>query len=175
MGVSSGADSDVTLSGFARFRLHTGPQGDPFSVQAGVTLPLGDIVDTGQAQLDDEREIDLRLMYGRGFGTDWGDAFIDAQGGLRLRLEDSADEIRLDLTAGLRPAPRWLLLAQAFGTLGLRNEEPFGDDFDVLKLAPSVGYEIVEGATLVLGVEREVAGRNIDRGTRFKLSVWTTF
>jgi len=175
VGVSSGQESDLTMSGFARFRLRQGAQGDPFSAQIGVTLPLGDVVDTGQAQLDRERDIDLRLLYGRGFGTDWGDAFIDAQAGLRLRLEDSADEIRLDLTAGLRPAPGWLMMAQAFGTLGLRNADPFGDDFDVLKLAPSVGWQITERATLVLGVEREVAGRNIDLGTRFKLSVWTTF
>lgn len=175
VGVSSGQEGDLTITGFARFRLYQGPQGDPFSAQAGVTLPLGDVVDTGQAQLDRERDIDLRLLYGRGFGTDWGDAFIDAQAGLRLRLEDSADEIRLDLTAGLRPAGDWLLLAQAFGTLGLRNADPFGDDFDVLKLAPSVGYRITDGAMVVLGVEREVAGRNIDLGTRFKLAVWTTF
>lgn len=175
VGVSSGQEADLTVSAFARFRLHQGAQGDPFSAQIGATLPVGDVVDTGQQQLDRERDIDLRLLYGRGFGTDWGDAFIDTQAGLRLRLEDSADEIRLDLTAGLRPAPDWLLMAQAFGTLGLRDADPFGDDFDVLKLAPSVGYQLTGRAMVVFGVEREVTGRNIDLGTRVRLSVWTAF
>jgi hypothetical protein len=175
VGVASGQSARGSVTAHARGRLHVGPHGDPFSVQVGAILPLGDIVDTGQAQIDGERALDGRALYGRGFATDWGDAFVDLQGGLRLRLDDGADEIRIDLTAGVRPAPRWLVMLQSFNTIGLRNPDPGGQDFDVYKLAPAVGYELFDGVTVLLGGEREIAGRNIDRGWRVRAAVWTTF
>jgi hypothetical protein len=38
-----------------------------------------------------------------------------------------------------------------------------------------LGYEITPGVTLLLGAEREIAGRNIDRGLRLRAALWTTF
>jgi hypothetical protein len=169
------ASTDLTASAFARFRLWRGAAGDPFSVQLGVGAPVGDAFADAPAQTADEPALEARALYGRGFSTGWGDAFLNAEAALRFRLEDSADEVRLDLTAGLRPADRWLVMAQSFATLGLRNADEGGDDYDVLKLAPSVGYEIAPGFTLLFGVERDVAGRNIDEGTRLRLSIWTEF
>jgi hypothetical protein len=169
------ASTDLTASAFARFRLWRGAAGDPFSVQLGAGAPVGDAFADAPAQTADEPAVEARALYGRGFATGWGDAFVNAEAGVRLRLEESADELRLDLTAGLRPADRWLVMAQSFGTLGLRNAEADGDDFDVLKLAPSVGYEIAPGVTVLFGVERDVAGRNIDEGTRLRASIWTEF
>ena len=175
VGVASGQSARGALTLHARRRLWVGEQGDPFSVQLGAVLPVGDLVDTGQAQIDGERALDARALYGRGFATGRGDAFVDLQGGFRLRFDDGADEIRVDLTAGVRPAPRWLLMLQSFNTVGLRNPDPGGQDFDVYKLAPAVGYELFDGVTVVLGGEREIAGRNIDRGWRVRAAVWTTF
>lgn len=182
VGVSSGADSDVTLSGFARFRLHTGPQGDPFSAQVGYIAAADDALKglSGAEgprpdEVSREDEVDLRLLYGRGFSSALGPGWLGVEAGARLRLGESADEARLDLTAGVRPSDDWVVFAQAFGTLGLRNNEPFGADYDALKLAPSVGYVLSERATVVLGVEQDVAGRNIDDGTRVRLSLWLDF
>jgi hypothetical protein len=175
MGAASGQQARGTVAAFGRARLWVGDQGDPFSLQLGTILPLGDLVDTGEAQLDGERALDVRALYGRGFATAWGDAFVDLQGGWRRRFDDGADELRLDLTAGVRPAPRWLVMLQSFNTIGLRNARGDGPDFDVYKLAPAVGYELFEGVTVLLGAEREIAGRNIDRGLRVRAAVWTTF
>lgn len=180
-GPAEAIDGDVTLFAFARRRLWTGPDGDPFSVQvgaiAGTTAGIGEV----PAQTADEPGLDLRALYGRGFASALGDGWLNAETALRLRFEDSADEFRIDLTAGLRPAPRWLVMLQSFATIGLENAEkngdgfPIGDDYSVWKLAPSVGYEIAPGLTLVGGVEREVAGRDIERGLRGRLALWRSF
>jgi len=175
VGAVSDQSTDVTLAAFGRLRLHSGAAGDPFSLQAGVVVPLDTLSRTGAQQLDSEQEVDLRALYGRGFATGWGDAFYDLQGGVRIKLRDGADEVKLDLTAGLRPAPGWLLLIQSFSTIGMRNNGEGGSDFDVFRLAPSVGYELWTDVTLLLGIEQDVAGRSIDKGTRLKLAVWTTF
>ena len=167
-----GFEGDLTLSAFAQARLREGEAGDPLSAAIGVELPFGDPL---IAQSPDDPALDLRLLYGRGFGTRWGGAFVDLQGAVRLRFGEDADELRVDATAGLRPAARWLVMLQSFATLGLRNAEPGGDDYDVLKLAPSVGYELVEDVTVLIGLEREVAGRGVALGSRARLAVWTTF
>jgi hypothetical protein len=180
-GPASAIDGDVTLFAFARRRLWQGPDGDPFSAQVGViagtTAGIGEV----PAQTADEPGLDLRALYGRGVETALGAGWLNAEAALRLRFEDSADEIRIDLTAGLRPAPRWLAMLQSFATIGLENATtdgdgfPIGDDYSVWKLAPSVGYEIAPGLTLVGGVEREIAGRNIERGLRTRLALWRSF
>jgi hypothetical protein len=165
-------EGDITLFAFAQARLREGAAGDPLSAQIGLELPFGaDLI----PQSSGDPALDLRLLYGRGFATPLGDAFFDLQGAVRLRFGDDADELRVDLTAGIRPAARWLLLAQSFSTIGLRNARPGGDDYDVVKIAPSIGYEIVEGVTVLLGAEREVYGRDVETGTRGRLAVWTTF
>lgn len=156
---------------FLRTRLREGAAGDPLSVQIGLIGPLGGDAPGLAAE---ERAIDLRVLYGRGFSSPLGPGWLNVEAARRLLREDGADEWRLDLTAGLRPAPRVLTYVQAFGTLGQRNQRRFGSDYDALKLAPSVGVEIGT-ATLVLGTEHVVAGRNIDRGDRIRLSVWRRF
>ncbi|TVQ58185.1 MAG: hypothetical protein EA355_02500 [Rhodobacteraceae bacterium] len=170
-----GDGAQTTLSTLVRARLRTGAAGDPTSVQLAVFQPFGDASAREAIGAVGDTAVEARLLYGRGFGTRYGDMFVDLQAGPRFEFGDAADELRLDATVGLRPAPRWIVLGQAFGTLGLRNARGEGDDYDVLKLAPSVGYEIAEGLTLVFGVEREVLTRDIDRGLRARLSLWRAF
>lgn len=160
-----------SYAGFLRVRLHEGAAGDPLSVQVGHIGPLGDEAPDLAAE---ERAIDLRLLYGRGFSSRLGPGWLNAEGGLRLLREDGADEWRLDMTAGIRPTSRTLAMLQAFGTFGLRNQRPFGSDYDELKLAPSVGV-VLGDTTLVLGTEHVAWGRNVDRGLRVRLSLWRSF
>jgi hypothetical protein len=173
VGSSNNLDGEFKLSAFARQRIHVGELGDPVSLQFGIEAPFTD--DAMIPQESGDVGLDFRALYGRGFGTPFGNAFYDLQGAVRLRLGDDADEVRVDLTTGIRPAENWLLLLQSFSTIGLSNEEPGGDDFSVTSIAPSVGYELGDGITLVVGAEREIAGRNVDLGTRFKVGVWANF
>lgn len=160
-----------SYAAFVRARLREGAAGDPLSVQVGHIGPLGSDAPDLAAE---ERAIDLRLLYGRGFDSRLGPGWLNAEGGLRLLRGDGADEWRLDLTAGIRPTARTLAMLQAFGTLGRRNQRLFGSDYDELKLAPSVGV-VFGRATVVLGTEHVVTGRNIDRGRRLRVSLWRSF
>ncbi len=174
-------DDTLTASAFARFRLRVGAAGDPVSVQIGALYEGGGVEAGAPLQrAGDGLDIDLRGLYGRGFPTALGDAYFDAQAAFRIRTGDPADELRLDLTLGLRPeAPwlgeNWLVVAQSFGVLSLRNEAEGRDGFDSLKLAPSLAYRIGPGLTAGVGAEREIAGRNIDKGLRLKAFVWREF
>lgn len=124
---------------------------------------------------DGASEIDMRGLIGHGFGAEWGDGWLNAEAAYRLRFEDAADQIRLDLTAGFRPAaaPRLLLMAQSFGTYAAGNGTR--SDYDVLKLSPSVGFEITPSVTVQIGVSREVMGRDIEEGQAVFSSLWWTF
>lgn len=180
-GPAAALEDRLTLSGFARFRLREGAAGDPVSVQIGAIYAGGGFDEGVPLQREsDGLDIDLRGLYGRGFATGWGDAFLDAQAAFRVRTGDPADELRLDLTLGLRPeaewlGDRWLLMAQSFGVLGLRNEAEGGDGYDSLKLAPSIGYRIGPGLMVGLGAERDVAGRGVEPGLRVKAFMWKEF
>lgn len=170
-----GADPDGEASAFARLRLWTGPNGDPLSVQiTGFRAIRGrEAPDAPERDLQDA--VDLRALYGRGFASALGPGWLNAEAGHRWRLGRGADEWRLDLTAGVRPAPRVLVYAQSFNTIGRRNNDDFGGDYDAHKLAVNAGFELTPRFTLVLGAEREVAGRNIDHATRVKLGLWARF
>lgn len=165
--------SAINAAAFVRMRLHEGAAGDPLSFQMGIIGSL-DEPDRETGLFAEERAFDVRLLYGRGFGTAWGDAWFGGEGALRVPVEGGATEFRLDLTAGIRPLPALLLYVQSFGTLGFRNAEPGGSDYDELKLAPSIGYDLGT-LTFVAGVERTVTGRNVGKDTRFKLSIWRQF
>ncbi|MGF1659136.1 MAG: hypothetical protein ACFCUS_06885 [Rubrimonas sp.] len=180
-GPAAALEDRLTWSAFARVKLREGAAGDPLSVQVGASYARqGARAGEPQQRATDGFEFDLRSLYGRGFATSLGDAFYDAQAGLRLRLGDPSDEIRVDLTAGLRPRElddgRWLALVQSFSVLSLRNGD--GDQsegFDSVKLAASAAREVRDGLHLGVGVERDVAGREIDLGTRIKLFLWSEF
>jgi hypothetical protein len=167
-------ESAVSMAAFARFRLREGPAGDPLSIQFGLIAPLRE-PDPASNLFAERRAIDARVLYGRGFGTAFGDVFASGEAGLRLALEeDDPDEGKIDLTAGWRPFPRGLVLLQSFLTLGWDNGEGDGLDVEEWKLGPSVGYDLGT-ATLLLGVERSIGGRLAERGTRFQVSVWRQF
>jgi hypothetical protein len=66
-----------------------------------------------------DHQIDVRGLVARSFELFGRPAFWDLQAGYRMRGGDPADEIRLDLSLGIRPSPRWLVMAQSFNTIGL--------------------------------------------------------
>lgn len=77
--------------------------------------------------------------------------------------------------ARLLPTDEIVLIGQMFGTLGLRNEGPFGANYDALKFSLSAGYRVTETRTLLLVVAQDVLGRNFDLGTEFGFTIWNTF
>lgn len=130
---------EARIGAHVRYRVWTGENGDVASIQGGISAPVERWLGEG---LGDNRpnsapELDLRVLYGRGWQTDWGNAFISAEAGLRFRGEGLDEELRLDLTTGYEPLKGVLGLMSVFSTM------PLGQDADPsLKLAPSIAYTL---------------------------------
>ncbi len=176
--------NDVTaaLRAHVRGTVWTGASGDIAAVQVGGSLPVERWLGNG---LGDDRpdsvpEAELRLLYGRGWQTDWGDSFVSTELGFRWRSESQEDELLLDTTVGLRPINELLALMRVFTTL------PFGDDAS-LKLGPSLAYtawpwlgsndkkpaEIAPPETIEFGITWDAL--NPDDGLTVGVSIWRRF
>ncbi|WP_233206640.1 hypothetical protein [Caulobacter sp. FWC2] len=63
----------------------------------------------GQGSLD----LEARVLYGRSALWKGREVFIDLEAA-RLKRQGLADETRIDATLGVRPAKKWLILAQTY-------------------------------------------------------------
>ncbi|MHA6289642.1 hypothetical protein [Maricaulis sp. CAU 1757] len=115
--------------------------------------------------------VDLRSLWGRSIGQT---GFVEVQAAWRWREAPDLDEVRLDLTAGWRPAKRWQVIAQSYSVWSLEPGRPGAPEFHQHRLALSVGRHW-RGKDYFLGVYATPAGRNaiIERAVFF--SVWQTF
>jgi hypothetical protein len=105
----------------------------------------------------DPVQADLRLLVGRPFELFGFPAFVDAQLGYRSRGQNG-DEIRADLTAGLRPLPPILLLAQSFSGFA-----PRGGPAGVVaaqKFQLSAVYDVTASLSLQIGAIAAIGGVN---------------
>lgn len=141
------------------------------SVQGVVLLP-------GEA----ENIADLPLGDG-GFGSELrflggiaarDDVFLDAQFAYRWRETPDPNEVRLDLTAGWRPRPELLLMAQSFSTWSTGDLAPGRRDYAQHKLQLSAAWEFERG-TLQAGLVVTPAGRNAIAEEAVMLSWWRRF
>lgn len=128
---------EARIGGHVRHRIWSGRDGDVISLQAGATFPVERWLGSG---LGDNRpqsasEVDLRVLYGRGWQWGLGDSFFSGELGLRFRGEGLDEEVRADLTVGHTPIDGILGLMSIFTTIpmGQQSEHSF-------KLAPSVAY-----------------------------------
>lgn len=169
---ADGAEESLTRA-FVRARLWRTDY-DVLSAELGAGYPVLDALSADNSARDVTPDLRLSLAYGR--GLTWGaGGWAEAALIFRKRFRSPADEIKLDLTLGLRPTERIVLIAQAFGTLGLRNEGPFGANYDALKISASAGYRITDTRTLLFGIAQDILGRNIDLGTEIGVTIWTEF
>jgi len=175
--VTDGDDGDSADVGFfARQRLWTGEDGDVASVQLGVKQEINPLLggDFGDPGADPANEVSLRLLYGRGWGFDWGSAFVSTEGGYHLQTDGDEDEVRLDITVGAQPDPCCMGLLSLFTTV------PVGDEDVAVKLAPSFAYsfrgedgEIEKPFTLQVGLSQDL--NDFDDGLGVQVSIWKPF
>lgn len=105
----------------------------------------------------DAVQVDARLLVGRPFDLFGLPGFFDAQLGYRSRGQNG-DEIRADLTLGLRPLPPILLLAQSFSGFA-----PKGGPAGVVaaqKFQLSAVYDMNASLSLQLGALAAIGGVN---------------
>ena len=169
---ADGAEESLTRV-FVRTRLWKSDN-DVLSGEIGGGYPVLDAVSADSSARDVTPDLRIGLAYGRGLA--WGaGGWAEAALTFRKRFRSPADEIKLDLTLGYRPSDEIVLMGQIFGTLGLRNEGPFGVNYDALKVSASAGYRLTETRTLLLVVAQDVLGRNIDLGTEIGFTIWNNF
>ncbi len=178
------ASSTGSVGLFVRQRLWQGQHGDVFSVQVGASHPIEqyvleeyDVVPTGSNAF----EVQVRALYGKGWGFDWGNAFVSLEGGYHWR-DGEADELRFDATAGIEP------IKGVLGIMSVYSLTPLGGGTDAsLKLAPSVAWTMlpwigrdgkkprgpISADTVQFGVIYDVLEE--DRGLTLQISVWRPF
>lgn len=112
-------------------------------------------LDTNAVWLQSEpAALDARILFGRSFMLFGQPAFIDAQGGYRATASGGSDEVHLDLTLGLKPSPRWLLMAQTFSTISINASEPYRYH----KVQASALYRLAHGFGIQLGATGTIGG-----------------
>ena len=121
-------------------------------------------------------EYEARLLYGHGFALPARlTGFLDAEAGYRVEEDGWADQVRADVSLGLRPAPNWLILAQSFNTISVGRAAPTGSDYDLYRLQLSVVHDLTPHLAVQVGVWRDMAGRDIALGNAGILALWLRF
>lgn len=176
--IAAPTDADHVGLGYtdlgARMRIWSGDDA-VLSGQALVRIPgAGDDMDPAQVGSTDF-EADMRGLYGRSFSLGAWPAFIDAQLGYRFRAGDPADEIRADITFGVRPRPDFLLLAQSFNTVSVGSARGYFSKLREHKLQVSVVWDVSEAWSLQLGGVATVAGKNALAERGVVVGLWRRF
>jgi hypothetical protein len=177
-GIAAPTDAEASGLGYtdigARARLWS-DKDSVFSAQAFARFS-GQHDETNPAEVGKtDPELDLRALYGRAFTLAGWSAFTDAQLGYRFRFDDPPNEIRLDLTFGIRPDPKLLLLAQSFNTFSDGSAEGVFEDGREHKIQLSAVWDFDEVWSLQLGGIATVAGENALRERGVIAALWRKF
>jgi hypothetical protein len=176
--------SSASLGAFLRKRVWQDGKGGVGSVQAGYDHPIEALVGNGLEYADPGAvpEAHLAGLYGRGWGGDWGNAFLSTGAAYHWRGEGTADDLRFELTGGYAPGRR------VMGMLSLYGLGPLGAGTDPsLKIAPSVAYTMwpfldrnekkpagkVRPSTVQLGFSYDLLSPG--DGIGVMVSVWRSF
>jgi protein XagA len=120
-------------------------------------------------------EADARLLVGYGAEVFGMDIFAEAQAGYRWRSGRHADEARLDVTLGVRPLPRFLILLQSFNSLAMQRAPGEDRRLRQHKLQASAVLDLTDTWSVQAGVFGSVAGRNVLKERGVVLGVWRKF
>lgn len=160
------------VAGFLRYQVYKGDY-DTFSVQVGASTP-GFARDSRNLRLaEPQTSYSIGASYGVGVPLPRGiSLFASIEANYRYRPGINADDVNIYGTIGLRPIPRWLVLAQSFSTIGIRNNAPDGADYAVNKVQFTVAHELTERHTIAIGYLRDLDGRRVSLGQGVFGSLW---
>lgn len=118
-------------------------------------------------------EAEARALAGYGFRLREREAFAAGEIAYRFRAS-RPDELRLDLTLGVRPVPRTLVLAQLFSAFGIMEADgvPAGSDH---KLQLSLVRDVTPAVSVQVGGFATVAARERLAEQGLLLSLWRRF
>ena len=120
-------------------------------------------------------QTDVRALLGHSFVLGSMPAFIDLEAAQRFCTAGAPDEFHADLTFGVRPAPRWLLLVQSFNVLSEGSGTWGYSSYDYEKAQLSVVYAVSAALSLQVGGFSTYAGRNALQENGLVLGAWYKF
>jgi len=122
-----------------------------------------------------DSEIELRGLAGYGFKAGTLPAFVDLEVAQRYRLGGPPDEFRSDITFGIRPADRWLLLAQSFNVISEGAGSWGFGSFAYHKFQLAAVYALTPTLSLQLGGYSTYWGRNALQENGLVVGAWYKF
>ncbi len=165
----SGPRDDGRATMFMRQRIWQGESGAVASMEFEIASGFG--------ASDDAPDTTSRLRIGYGFGTPLGNAFVDADIGLRSEMiPTSSDRLLGTATAGLRPAAGWLAMVQVStdsATQGLTPAPASGAD--EANFTATVVRDLAVGASMSLSLAQTVSSRDRPETMQLRLGVWRRF
>jgi protein XagA len=175
LGDSTHRVSTNALGGGARVALWRGDSA-VVSAQFAAMTGLERSLPALDSRFGPRHEADARVLAGRGFDIGPFPAFIEAQAGYRWRSGRHVDEARLDLTFGVRPFPRLLLLLQSFNAFALQGEGAAPRQRPRQhKLQASAVLDLTDAWSLQAGVFASPAGRSALKERGAVMGVWRKF
>ena len=121
------------------------------------------------------REGDLRVLGGIGFPLGPLTAFLDAQGSYRIRSSGAAAQWHSDLTFGVYPMPKLLMLLQSVTVIPNGPGTAWLPSARSSKLGLTGVYDVTRAWSLQLGVFTTVYGRDALRERGFTTGLWYRF
>ena len=143
------------------------------SVQAGLRSPGASFDSLGPLDVRRAASLDVRGLAGHNCVVAGIEGFVEVQAGYRFYAENQPGEWRFDLTAGLRPLPRLLVMLQSFTSISFGTSQ-FGH-VSWTKLQPSLVYDIAQQWSVQIGGFITVAGINAGRELGPTAGVWYRF
>ncbi len=120
-------------------------------------------------------ETDVRGLIGHGFSLYGLPAFVDLQFAERLRSGAPPNEFHADLTFGVEPMRRWIVLAQSFNVVSEGSGKAPFTSYDYYKFQLSAVYALTPTVSLQLGGVTTYAGRNALQENGLVAGVWCKF
>lgn len=118
-------------------------------------------------------DYDLRAYAGKSFKLLGKDAFVDLQAARHLRQYE-ANEWRVDATLGVKPSPKWMVMAQVFA--GRTDKASWGHaDWANAELSVVRSFGPHQQTSVQLGLRQTAAGRNVPAVRAVVVSLWKTF
>jgi protein XagA len=164
----------VQFNSFARYQIYRGDH-DAFSVQGQIDIGG---VQTGLVPqvAETNTEYELRLLYGHGFELkDGWTGFINVEGAYRFETQGWADQVRADVTLGLRPRQDWMLLLQSFNTIAATAASPGQPQYNLFRVEASVVHDLNDHVAIQFGAWHDAGGYHIALGNAGIVALWLRF
>ena len=140
-----------------------------FSLQGSVLLP-------GRSLLTSEgTDAELRALYGYSFPLFGYASYIDAELAYRLRTNGYKDEIRPDLTLGVRASRNWLLLLQSLNVFSSGDGSNLTYQGRQHKLQLSAVRRLTDSVSFQFGGFTTVAGSHTPAERAVIAAIWINF